>query len=311
MAPAGTPKRRIGIRVRAEALCIGGSTIRNRRCYHCATFLRIGRSPPPNRTMDSNAFGFDAQVRGWRTLHSLHPLPIDLARIDLVRECSPADLSEPDFLEDLVQRLGLNDEALSEFPAELRPFCGHGLRIWQYPIQFGKYLARISSLGVRSYVEIGIRHGGSFVATVEVLERFGPLDFALGVDIIPCPAITRYAIVNPRARFECVNTKSAPFEALLDRLGSIDLVFIDSHHEEAQCRKELSLVSARANMVALHDVCNIGCPDVGKVWRDLRADATFECFEYVDQYAGMGPYMGIGLAVKKRRLAEGVRRETR
>jgi hypothetical protein len=277
-----------------------------RRDLERATIFRLPPSwlvtSPAYCTMGSNTSSLSAQARGWRTLRGLHPEPIDLARIALVRECDRGELAQPATLERLVRDLGLNDEGLDEFPEDLRPHCGQGLRIWQYPAQFAPYLAKLVSLGVRSYVELGVRHGGSFVATVEVLERFRPLDYAIAVDVIPCPAMDAYARLNPRIEFACVNTQGAEFAALIARRPAIDLVFIDSHHEEAQCRREFEALAAVAGMIALHDVSNVGCPGIGKVWREVKADGRFVCFEYTDQYAGMGPYMGIGLAVRKARL---------
>lgn len=242
-------------------------------------------------------------------LHSLRPAAIDLARIALIRECAPADLLRAAPLKDLLLRLGLNDEGLEEYPLDLRPFCGQGLRVWQYPSQFSKYLATVASLRVRSYLELGIRHGGSFVTTVEVLERFGPLDFAVGVDVIPCPSMVEYGAINPRIEFACLNIQSTAFPALLARLRAIDLVFIDSHHEEEHCRQEVAVLRECANMIALHDIANVGCPGIAKVWKELKESGEHLCFEFTDQYPGMGPYMGIGLAVRKARLAlvEGMR----
>jgi hypothetical protein len=236
-------------------------------------------------------------------LHGLHPAAIDFARIALIRESAPGDLVRPAFLEDLLLRLGLNDEGLEEFPAHLHPVCGQGLRVWQYPSQFSKYLAKVASLRVSSYLELGIRHGGSFVTTVEVLERFRPLDFAVGVDIIPCPSMAEYAAINSRIEFACLNISSTAFLELIARLDAIDLVFIDSHHEEEHCRREVAMLRDSANMIALHDVSNVGCPGIAKVWEELKAGNEHTCFEFTDQYPGMGPCMGIGLAVKRARLA--------
>jgi len=65
-------------------------------------------------------------------------------------------------------------------PDELYQFCGRGLHYWQYPNQFSKYLVRLSQFKVESYLEIGVRHGGTFVITVEYLSRFHPLKCAIG-----------------------------------------------------------------------------------------------------------------------------------
>ena len=253
--------------------------------------------------MDATTTGWTAQASGWRTLMGLRPRPLDLQRISLIREADAADLRRSKWLEDMIPRLGLNDEGLTEFPQQLHAFCGGGLRIWQYPTQFARYLATLTGLGVRSYLELGIRHGGSFVATVEVLDRFRPLDFAVGVDIIACEAMAAYRELNPRIEFACVNTQSAQFSALLQRLAPVDLVFIDSHHEENQCRREVDALRGYANMIALHDISNKGCPGIATVWNEMRSDPGWQCHEFTDQYDGLGPFMGIGLAINKTRTA--------
>lgn len=252
--------------------------------------------------MGHDASSWNRQRELWGGLNALHASPIDLQRIQLLREASRDELADPAKLEGLISELGLNDEGIATFPRELHGHCGRGLRIWQYPAQFSKYLVQLSRLNVRSYVEIGIRHGGSFVATAEYLERFHPLDYAIGVDIIPCPSMPSYELQNPKARFWCINTRTPEFAAGLDRLGPIDLVFIDSHHEEEQCRAELQLIAGHASMIAFHDIANILCPGVQRVWQELRRSASYACFEYNDQYGTLGPYMGIGLAVRKERL---------
>jgi hypothetical protein len=245
---------------------------------------------------------FEAQRRIWATLRSVGSGTIDLSRVELLRTRSMEALQHRASLESLLLELGLNDEGLGELPQHLHPSCG-GLRMWQYPIQFAPYLQQLSALHVRSYLEIGVRHGGSFIATVEYLERFAPLDFAIAVDLLEIPSFEAYRTLNHRAESWCVDSRSGLFVDRLAALGKIDLVFIDSHHEESQCRGEIELLRERADMIALHDIDNIGWPGVGKVWSELRRSPDHVCFEYTEQYGGLGPFMGIGLAVRRRRLA--------
>jgi len=252
--------------------------------------------------MSQGASTWSRQKASWAALHALHPTPIDLQRTALIQQADTDALSNPQWLESLLLRLGLNDEALNELPSQLHAHCGHGLRIWQYPTQFSKYLTQLSRLKIRSYLEIGIRHGGSFVTTTEYLDRFHSLDFAVGVDIIPCPSMAAYQRQNVRAQFWCVNTGGLDFLARLAELDSLDLVFIDSHHEEHQCRREFELLHDRANLIAFHDIANVGCPGVSQVWQEVKCLPAYDCFEYVDQYRDLGPFMGIGLAVRKDRL---------
>src|SRR4051812_34363485 len=113
-----------------------------------------------------------ASLEAWKKLKSLHPQPLELDRIARIHARSLVELADPRTLEALVCELGLNDEGIEELPAHLHPWCGQGLRIWQYPNQFSRYLAALAGRRIASYLEIGVRHGGTFVATVEVLGRF-------------------------------------------------------------------------------------------------------------------------------------------
>jgi hypothetical protein len=120
--------------------------------------------------------------KNWKKLKRLHPVSIDLTKVDLIREQSLEFLADPDKLKSLILELGLTDDSAEEFPASIQADCGRGLHIMQYPIQFNRYLIDLSKLKIRSYLEVGVRHGGTFVATVEYLNKFYPLDFAMGID---------------------------------------------------------------------------------------------------------------------------------
>jgi len=267
-------------------------------------------SQPANTVRGLPAQAWDTRKKSWALLKGLRPSALDLDRVALIRETRPEQLIRPGVLETLMLDLGLNDEGMSELPTHLHPYCGPGLRVWQYPLQFAPYLRHVAGLGVRSYLEIGIRHGGSYVLTVETLDRIRPLEWAVGVDIIPCPSMDAYAALNPRSRFAGLNSQSPAYAELRHRLAPIDLVFIDSHHTEEQCRREVAAVRAVANMIALHDISNIGCPGVRTVWEELKATGAYECIEFTGQYNelarnGLGPFMGIGLAVRNNRPRTG------
>jgi len=245
-------------------------------------------------------------MKYWAMLRTLRPAAIDLERIALVREADDAQLTRPEGVAALVTALGLNDEGVSEFPEHMREHFG-GLRIWQYPIQFGAYLHELGRLGVRSYLEVGVRHGGSFVATVEYLRRVSNLEVAVGVDIIRAPALEEYAAATPGVEVAWLDSHSNAFRALLAECGPFDVAFVDSHHQEDQCRCEVERLAPGATMIALHDITNVGCPGVGRVWAELVASPEWRCTEFTDQYAGLGPFMGIGLAVRQDRLTPGPR----
>src|SRR4051794_1172344 len=235
-------------------------------------------------------------MRYWAMLRTLAPAAIDLSRVELILSAEEAELATAGGVIELVAALGLNDEGVAEFPEHLHPFFG-GLRIWQYPNQFGAYLHHVRGLRVRSYLEVGVRHGGSFVATVEYLRKVGTLERAVGVDIIRAPALDAYAAQAAGVETAGIDSRSDRFDALLADRGPFDLAFVDSHHEEEQCRHEVQRLATSARMIALHDVTNVGCPGVGRVWAELVKSPDWRCVEFTEQYDGRGPFMGIGLAV--------------
>jgi len=235
----------------------------------------------------------------WKKLQSLMPSRIDLDRVALIRDRDRDWLADRRNVEELIPQLGLNGEGMEEYPAWLHPYCGNGLRIWQYPVQFAPYLCDLAALGIRSYLEIGIRHGGTFVATAEYLDRFAPLERAVGIDILPCPGFDDYRAMNPRAEFVRVDTQSEAWPRLMERLGAIDLVLIDAFHDETQCRREFQSVSRQARAIAIHDVVHSEFDGVRKVWGEIKSSGQWECREYVDQYDLPQSYMGIGLAIRR------------
>lgn len=235
----------------------------------------------------------------WGKLKSLLPLRVDLGRVMRIRERDRDWLSDARNLESLILELGLSGEGLDEYPEDLHPYCGQGLRIWQYPSQFSRYLADLTALGIRSYLEIGIRHGGSFIATVEVLDRFTPIERAVGVDVLLWPSYTDYKRMNERAEFVRVDTQSSAWPRFLESLGEVDLAFIDAFHDETQCRREFESVRHHARVIALHDIVHSEFDGVRKVWDEIASSGEFECREYTEQYGLGGSYMGIGLAIRR------------
>jgi hypothetical protein len=239
--------------------------------------------------------------KNWKKLKRLHPISINLTKIALIREQSLELLSDPQQLESLILELGLTDDSAEEFPESIYPYCGQGLYIMQYPIQFNQYLLDLSRLKIKSYLEVGVRHGGTFVTTVEYLNRFHPLDFAVGIDIMPCPSIAAYKKINEQADFVKINTQTNQFSDFLNKYTQFDLVLIDANHEENECRHEFTAVKDQANIIVFHDIDNIDFPGVKKVWNEVKASGQYYCTEYTDQYANIGPYMGIGMAIDRDR----------
>lgn len=215
-----------------------------------------------------------------------NPLHVgDVAQAVAELRAAPLELLlNEDWLErDFLLRLGLNDEMLEEFPAELYSCCGHGLKSWQYPRQFSRYLRFLAGHEIRSYVEIGSRHGGTFIITVEYLDRFAAVGRACAIDLEESPILRRYREEFRDFDYHIGSSQEPPGREIL-RAGW-DLALIDGDHSREGCWADYQNLKDRARIVALHDIVNDNCPGVGEVWRHIRSimPAT-RVFEQIDQY---------------------------
>jgi hypothetical protein len=242
-----------------------------------------------------------------RALGHRLPEPIDLSRLALIVQWPEEVLRDPVELERRLWDLGVNDEIAHVLPAERRAATGDGLRFTQFPNQFARYLVAIGELGVRSYAEIGVDHGGTFLITTTYLSRLGPVERATAIDRFEAPALREHpgpARTTDVLRADSTSRRVAGYVA--DH-GPFDLVLIDGDHSEEGCRRDLELVRPHARAIALHDIVGQNTPGVRAAWGSIRRDHAdeYELHEFTAQYPetaealGGGTALGIGLAVRR------------
>lgn len=222
--------------------------------------------------------------------------------IDRIRNESIEKLSDPYYLEyKLLPELGLNDRHMHQYPSHLHPYCGNGINSWQYPNQFAHYLHYLSKQKIKSYCEIGCHKGGTFIITVEYLNRFYDMDYALAVDPWERHIMHEYADFNS----DIVNYMvcSSESESFKDVYKSMfwDLTLVDGDHSYGAVKKDWELVKDNSTFVAFHDIRNILCPGTQQMWADVKKEVN-HTLEWTDQYDEVllrmrGSIMGIGLVV--------------
>lgn len=226
---------------------------------------------------------------------------VDLSVVELIRGAPPHHLSDPGRLESLLPQLGLCGGRML-YPPALRPYMDQGLEQMQMPNQFAPYLAKLASLKVRRYCEIGVKYGGAFIITVELLRKLCGLEHACAVDINFCPTLVKYSRAVPQAVFHQMDSASPPFLALLES-GRFDAVFVDGDHEENACYRDIVSAVQHARHVVVHDISNDFTPGPARAWSRMKADfpAGFVFHEFTAQYPEVledtkHRVLGIGLA---------------
>lgn len=206
--------------------------------------------------------------------------------LDIMYEATVPQLHDAAWLEDAIWRMGI-------YPAqEIHSSwwtVGAGLGICQHPNQFAPYLIELSKLKIKSYVEIGTWVGGTFMATVAYLSRFG-LKKALATDIAVQDPVREFCNNNPICDWlEAPSTSGTVAKAL--REMKPDLVLVDGDHTEEGARADWELARTVAPYVAIHDIVGSGYPGVIKVWDEIdlpKKEFTAQHPESVVSQNGMG-----------------------
>ena len=222
-------------------------------------------------------------------------------------------LKEKSFIEnELILNFGLNDELLLEQPKELMEHYGKGfgLRVWQYPNQFSKYLKFLSIYDkkINSYLEIGCRFGGTFILTTEYLRRLNSnFNRSVAVDIInSCSILNDYIEFNSNVEFKKLNSSSVEFKHYIEK-NFFDVVFIDGDHNYEGVKTDSELTKDKCNIQVFHDIVSDACPGVVQYWEEVKKTYidTHNFYEFVDQYDSVnGSYLGIGVAIRKEWISE-------
>jgi len=207
----------------------------------------------------------------------------------------------------LILNLGLNNENLSEQPEELSEHfgAGMGLRIWQYPNQFSKYMIQLAhhANSINSYLEIGCRHGGTYILTTEFLRSINKnFSKSVAVDIIdPNELLRAYTKSTDGAEFKNINSGSNDFKNYISN-NFFDVVFIDGDHSYDFVKNDAEITRDFCNIQVFHDTVNDACLGVGLYWNEIKETHKdlYNFYDFVDQYDSVkGSYLGIGMAVRK------------
>ena len=232
---------------------------------------------------------------------------LEIERINLIRNSSISDLTNQSYTEDLLSKLGLNDEELFNFPKSLYPYCGNGLQSWQYPSQFSKFLIKLSEYNISSYLEIGAKHGGTFIIITEYLRKFNEPIKSIAVDLFLIKGVLKYKKNNSNVESIACNSQSKEFLDLIKKKGPFDLVLIDGDHSYEGCKSDFNAIKGYSKMIAFHDIVGMGVPGVIKFWNEIKENYhhEFDFFEFIDQYKEVTQstgktWLGLGLAVKKK-----------
>jgi len=189
----------------------------------------------------------------------------------------------------------------------------------QHSAELRGMIGALLRLGTRSYLEIGVRYGGTFEAVMMALPfdtKGVALDFPGGGfgDCESAPILLA-TLARLRAHGRCVDCilgpSSAPeVVARAAQAGPYDVVFIDADHAYDAVKRDFELYAPMARRaVILHDIAapeghtsKRGLPvEVPRFWREIRQRYVHR--EIVAGAEGDLGVMGIGILFLERTKA--------
>lgn len=182
-----------------------------------------------------------------------------------------------------------------------------GRRASQRADELAPFIDLLKARRVRSYLEIGARHGDTFHAVMSALPvgAFGlALDWpgaAWGTDksLMPLFAVER-DLQRLGYRIKAVIGDSTSREVIAKVLeeGPFDAVLIDGDHRYAGVKADWENFGGRASLVAFHDIAGDGQAssdghpvEVPRLWREIKDSRPRG---QVVEFIGQGSAMGIG-----------------
>ena len=206
------------------------------------------------------------------------------------------ELRNIDRLEEIIAGIGLTYDGRGLYGRDKRHMNFFGPGLWQIPRQLAEALCLLSTLGLRTALEIGTYQGWTAAVLAAYLWRFEK-NFQL-TTIDPVELFAAYRLLRERLPIQYFSDRTA--ENLAGRV--FDFCLIDGDHSYASCARDYQLSGQFARVCMFHDINDrfVGSENVPRFWRELKNaecnTATFHEFNYHSEGA---PVMGIGLRIRK------------
>lgn len=221
--------------------------------------------------------------------------------VNLIRNAPLEKLTNATYLENiLLLELGLNDVNLYEFPSNLSQYYGKGLKTWEYPVQFSKFLVSLSTLQLNNYLEINVGRG-TFIIVSEYLKRFNPNIKTYSINPQYSLIMDVYINnINPNSELILDFSNSKRF---LDVSSSQwDITFIDGDRSFEGITNQYNLIKKNSNILIIQDIVSDACPGVVSLWNILKKVyyKKNKIDEFTEQYEEVSKrqnrkYMGLGV----------------
>lgn len=229
--------------------------------------------------------------------------------ITAIKKIKSIDFSTKLDYEKLVKELGLylDTNNIRSMPKSWLPFiknwqkyCNYGLHSWQEPTQFANLLYFLSDYlsnnKINSYLEIGVKHGGTFIWLDSMIRFFNNELVSYAIDINPYGNIfLEYSKITNNINF--IRADSTDPNLWYNLPNTIDIILIDGNHNYDYVLSDYqNALYKKPKILLFHDINNQLCPGVVKLWQNIIQNKikNIDYYEFITDncyYFGLGVYI--------------------
>ena len=220
---------------------------------------------------------------------------INVKKLQKLFDVDDAKLRSVKYIEECIWEAGLRPLRGDNRPYEDRD---DKLAMIQEPMQLTKLAVYLSHFDIRSYLELGVASGSTFLFLTHYMREMCGLKEAFAIDIVTpsklMPVLDSGMMLW--AEFYKMNSQDVEFKEFLDG-REFDLAFIDGSHEYADVMNDYRLLKKRARILVFHDIVCRYQPGVVKAWSLIREEnPNCRAVEFIDQSHDRPVHVaGIGL----------------
>lgn len=179
----------------------------------------------------------------------------------------------------------LRNEAGSSNPDYFHAKKTGGLKLQQVPEEYCALLTLLKASDIKTYLELGIGNGGSFVTACYFMKH--SLETAVAVDNLAyrnlgigqneTEILSYINSIETKASKFFINSSTDDYFKSIDSRLSYDCIFIDADHsyEGAKRDYENSLKHInKGGLIIFHDINSAACPGIMKLWQEVKQGKT-------------------------------------
>lgn len=154
------------------------------------------------------------------------------------------------------------------------------LEVQQVPEEYGRFLFWLKAQGIKSWLEIGIGKGYSFILNflTASVEKADAVDICLFDTADNIKVKLEQNNTGESIRFFTMTSE----EYFKNNNDHYDGIMVDGDHSEEGVRHDFEKAKERLNpggFIVLHDINSGACPGVVKLWSEIKNE---RCIEFID-----------------------------